>query len=197
MLSSHIIQELKAFPDISAAYYFCNSHTSKSDLSSKIFRTLVLQLLRAHTDFAAYISDKYVQEGCAASMPELRKLLRELPKVIGPVRLVVDGLDECGLGDQRQILHELLELLKDNEDKIKILLSSREGVYISKRLKKVPTISLTDNSVSVERDIHLYVRQHLLEIRSKGFHQHIIDEIELSVVKKAKGTCYSKRVNSS
>jgi hypothetical protein len=130
-------------------------------------------------------------------MPELRKILCELPKVIGPVRLVVDGLDECGLGDQQRILHELLELLKDNEDKIKILLSSREGVYISKRLRKVPTISLKDNSVSVERDIRQYVSQHLLDIRSKGFHQHIIDDIELSVVKKAKGRSYSKFINRS
>lgn len=130
-------------------------------------------------------------------MPELRKLICEIPKVIGPVRLAVDGLDECGLRDQQWILHELLELLKDDEDKIRILFSSREGVYISKRLRKVPTISLTDNSVWLERDIRLYVSQHLLDIRSKGFYQHIIDEIELSVVKKAKGTSYSKCINRS
>lgn len=171
---------------MTVAYFFCNGYSDGGDRCSQILRALALQLLRAHLDLAPYVCDNYANRGRNPSMPQLRKLIPDLLATIPLTRIVVDGLDECQEKDQKVILQELLPLFTHSGLRCKILLSSREGVHLSKMLRRKPNISLTEWKVDVDTDVRLFVTHNLKELR-EIFDSKVIDDIEKRVVKKANG----------
>ena len=171
---------------MTVAYFFCNSYNDGEDRCSRLLRALVLQVLRAHLDLAPYICDNYANRGRNPSMPQLKKLIPDLLATIPLTRIVIDGLDECQEKDQRLILQELLSLCSPAGVRCKILLSSREGVHLSRALRRKPNISLRERKADVDSDIRLFVAYKLTELRER-FDGKIVDDIEKRVVKKADG----------
>ncbi|KAL9116701.1 MAG: hypothetical protein Q9187_006774, partial [Circinaria calcarea] len=162
------------------------AYSDGGDRCSQILRALALQLLRAHLDLAPYVCDNYANRGRNPSMPQLRRLIPALLATIPLTRIVIDGLDECQEKDQRQILQELMSLCTPSGVRCKILLSSREGVHLSRALRRKPNISLTERRVDVDTDIRLFVAHNLTELRER-FDGKVVDGIEKRVVKKADG----------
>jgi len=118
-------------------------------------------------------------------LPQIKKLLPDLMAACPP-HIIIDGLDECGEKDQRALLAELLTLVKYPDAAVRIMVSSREETYISRTLQKVPTISLTDKKESVNADIREYLRCKLAPLRD-SFGDAIVDEVEVTVARKARG----------
>jgi hypothetical protein len=114
---------------------------------------------------------------------------------ISSTRIVIDGLDECPERDQKAILTELLSAVKNSATPCKIFISSRAETYISKKLRKRPTISLTEKTEreKVDKDIQKYVKQSLKGLR-ESFPGTIVDDVERKVVRKANGKCPRKAV---
>lgn len=175
---------------MTVAYYFCNSHTDSKDLCSQILRCLGLQLLRHHLDLAPHVSENYANRGYNPSMQQLRNLLPELLDVIPAIRIIIDGLDECQEKLQRSIMQELLSLLKSSDGHCKILFSSREGIEISRFLRRKQYISLKDEKKDVNTDIQLFTHQSLIELRER-FSTKEMDDIERIIVQKANGQLLS------
>ena len=119
-------------------------------------------------------------------MQQLRKLLPELLDTISAIRIIIDGLDECQEKMQKPIMQELLTLCKSSDGHCKVLFSSREGVAISKILRRKPYISLKDEKKDVDTDIQLFTNRSLEELRHR-FDSKCGDDIEKPVVKKANG----------
>jgi hypothetical protein len=177
---------LRKQKDITTAFFFCNSHQGAGDKFSEIIRTLVLQILRTHQDLTSHVFNEYVSQSSAVSVPELKKLFPELVAVISPVRIVIDGLDECTERDQKLILKDICSLLSMSGGRCKILISSRDCPHIRKALYTKPKISLTEKKADVDADIRQYVSQELSDLRER-FDCQIIDKAEQRIADKAKG----------
>lgn len=190
MLTSHVIQNLRENPDFTTIFFFCNSHTDRADLCSQILRTLILELLRSQPYLTSHIFEHYARQGRTPSLGQIKKLLPDLLSAVSSVRIVIDGLDECQEKDQKAILTELLSAVKTSTSPCKILVSSRAETFISKALRKRPTISLTEKREreKVDEDIQEYVRHSLMALRDT-FLGTLVDDVERTVVRKAQGKC--------
>ena len=186
ILCSRIIGFLQEEQKVTVAYYFCNSHNDGGNPCNQILRSLVLQLLRQHLDLPPHVCENYTNRGYNPSMQQLRKLLPELLDTIPAIRIIIDGLDECQEKMQKQVMQELLCLCTSSDGHCKILFSSREGVEISKALRRKQCISLRDEKKDVDTDIQLFTHQSLAELRER-FNSKEVDDIERTVVNKANG----------
>jgi hypothetical protein len=95
--------------------------------------------------------------------------------------VVIGGLDECSEADQKEFLTHGLRLLTGPGIKCKILLASQECANISGALRKVPTISLSERTEHIEKDIKHFIRQSLLDLR-KSWQIILIDTIEQMII---------------
>jgi hypothetical protein len=155
-------------------------------LLGEILRSITVQFLRGNLELAPFIFENYANKGLSPSIVRMRKLLPELVATLTSIRIIVDGLDEYPVSDQRIILTELLTLSKSSGGQCKILFSNREGQQINKLLKEKPMISLRDQSVDVNKDIEAYVHAKMEDFRGP-FEDRLIDRIERQVVAKADG----------
>lgn len=87
-------------------------------------------------------------------------------------------------------MQELLSLSKSSDGHSKILFSSREGIEISRVLRKKRYISLRDEKKDVDTDIELFTRQSLSELRER-FTNKEMNNVEKTIVNKANGEVFS------
>lgn len=186
ILSTHIIRQMREGSGFTIAYHLCNSYTTGKHLLGELMRGVIVQLLRANPDFAPYIFENYANKALAPSAARVKGLLEKLVQAIPSIRIIVDGLDEYPLSDQRTILNEFLSLSKLPGGQCRILFSNRESENINKRLNGRPTISLRDQDVDLKKDIGLYVHAELDGFRG-DFGNDLIDRIERQIVAKADG----------
>lgn len=186
ILSTHIIRQMREGSGFATAYHLCNSYTTGKHLLGELMRGVIVQLLRANPDFAPYIFENYANKALAPSAARVKGLLEKLVQAIPSIRIIVDGLDEYPLSDQRTILNEFLSLSKLPGGQCRILFSNRESENINKRLNGRPTISLRDQDVDLKKDIGLYVHAELDGFRG-DFGNDLIDRIERQIVAKADG----------
>ncbi|TVY25509.1 Vegetative incompatibility protein HET-E-1 [Lachnellula hyalina] len=186
ILSTHIIRQMKEEGRFTTVYHICNSYTTGKHLLGELMRGVIVQLLRADRDLAPYIFENYANKGLAPSAARVKGLLEKLVQAIPSIRIIVDGLDEYPLSDQRTILNELLSLSKLPGGQCRILFSNRESENINRRLNGKPTISLRDENVDLKKDIGLYVHAELDSFRG-DFGNDLIDRIERQIVAKADG----------
>jgi Zn-dependent M16 (insulinase) family peptidase len=186
-LCAHLIEAPAVHQKYSLIYYFCDSTSDNKDMCTQILKTLTLQLLQTNTDSASLVADKYASRS-TATLVQLRKALSELIATVPATRIIIDGLDECLVADQRAILSELLRLMKLSGDRCKLLISSRENACIQSVLGKKPTIFLSehDQRASIDMDIRLHVHEELMTLR-ESFDAAVIDKVEQIVVNKATG----------
>jgi hypothetical protein len=150
--------------------------------------------LRAHPLLTGHVFENYIREGRTSSLVQIRKLLPELLSAVSSTRIIIDGLDECQERDQKTILSELLSITKNSVTPCKLLISSRAETYLSRTLRKIPNISLSNKieRESVDKDIQIYVKHALKELRG-SFPSKVVNEVEKTVVKKANGKYKSAR----
>ncbi|KAJ8067481.1 hypothetical protein OCU04_004825 [Sclerotinia nivalis] len=188
VLCVHLIEALTADQKYSLIYYFCDSTPNSKNICTEILKSLTLQLLQANIELASHVADKYASSRPTATLAQVRKVLPELIATIPATRIIIDGLDECRVADQKSILNELLRLMKLSGDRCKLLVSSRENACIQSVLGKKPTISLSehDQRASIDIDIRLHVHEELIKLRER-FDPAVIDEVEKIIVNKATG----------
>jgi hypothetical protein len=160
-------------------------------MCTQILKILTLQLLQVNIDSASLVADKYASRN-TATLVQLRKVLPELIATVPATRIIIDGLDECRVADQKAILNELFRLMKLSGDRCKLLISSRKNACIESVLGKKPTIFLSehDQRASIDMDIRLHVHEELMTLRER-FDPAVIDKIEQIVVNKAAGKYFN------
>ena len=170
MLCAHVVSTLRQERTTTTLYYFCGSPANNHTDCSRILRSLAIQLTRREPTLAAHLCKEYVHQGLSASVAQLRKVLSDLLSAVPPAQILVDGLDECNPDSHAQILSELLTLSNPSTRLAKVLISSREGGDIGRKLRQKPTLSLREESESVKNDIETFVKAMLRETRPEwGF----------------------------
>jgi hypothetical protein len=182
-MCSHIIKVLDQIPGLSPCYYFCNSQGAGT-VCSQILRTVALQLLRCNPDLASLIANEYVYRGSNCGMAQLRVLIPQILEVVTYTRIVIDGLDECSLDDQRAVLKEVQCLCLRPMIRCKVLFSSRREVYIREKLSGNQHISLEERD-EVELDIRLFVKYKMTKLRTSN--RNLLKRIESLLIEKANG----------
>ena len=87
---------------------------------------------------------------------EVVDLLIETIQIIGPLMIIIDGLDECRNEDRHQVLDVLASLL--SQTKSSILLSGRHDADISARFTYAHCLSLSDY---ITEDIEMFITAEL------------------------------------
>jgi hypothetical protein len=185
-LSTYVIRRLQEEGRFTTAYHICNSYTTGKHLLGEIMRGITVQLLRGNLDLAPYIFENYANKGLAPSASRVKALLEKLLQTIPSIGIIIDGLDEYPVSDQRTILNEMLSLSKLPGGQCRILFSNRESENINRKLNGKPTISLRDQNVDLKKDIELYVHAELDTFRDT-FGNALVDIIERKIVAKADG----------
>jgi NACHT domain len=157
-LCAHLVNALRNDKATTTLYYFCGSPVNSHTDCSRILRSLAIQLIRYEPALATHVCTEYVRQGLSASIAQLRKMLQGLLSAVPLPQVLVDGLDECDPSSQAQILSELFTFSNPSTRLSKVLISSRDGGIIGRKLRQKPTLSLREESQSVENDIHTFVK---------------------------------------
>ncbi len=167
-------------------FYFCGHRQPSQSPANDILRSFATQLLTANTELAPYILDTFANQALRPTKKYLGVILERLITSLSSVRVVVDGLDECAISEQKEIIGDLLSIKGSVPGACKILLSCRKLPSISKLLQDKPTLRLDDHAENVKSTISSFVHQRLGPLR-QNFDSNIIDELEDQILVKANG----------
>lgn len=191
-LATYLVEETPIPPASQILYCLCSYGFGGSERNpcSLTFRSLCAQILRKRPDLLPYVYDNYAKTGAIPSLVKARELLRNLLQFSERIFLVLDGLDEFEGPDQRQVLQEITNLVTPTRDldhlNLKVLVCSRETREITRKIGQNAQIFLSDEDQSVSRDIAIFTRNSLSELKDR-FPNDEIDVIRDSVVQKANG----------
>lgn len=143
-------------------------------------------MLVANTELAPYILETFANQALRPTKKHLGVILEKLITSLPSVRIVVDGLDECAMSEQEEIIGDLLRIKGSVAGACKTLLSCRKLPCISRLLQDKPTLRLNDHVESVNATISSFVHQRLGSLRRK-FDDDLIDELEGQIITKADG----------
>lgn len=99
---------------------------------------------------------------------------------------MVDGIDECGLDDQDEIIEDLLSIKGPVPGACKLLLSSRKHPSISRWLHSKPVVRLDDNTDNVNSTISSFIHPRLQKLRDR-FSPAIVDDLGDLLLARANG----------
>ncbi|KAF2024888.1 C2H2 domain-containing protein [Setomelanomma holmii] len=182
ILASAIIDECKKTRDSLTGFFYCHDGISGSNTAMDILKGLANQLLnQARDDLLPTFYNRRTLSGDATlrSISVAKKLLDDCCDIIPRLFLVVDGLDECGAGERKEVLETLTQLVGEyntNEPgKLRVLIVSQHYADISKTLHGAGKTKLAPrifpiSEADVEGDIKAYVRVWVDRIAAKYIH---------------------------
>lgn len=142
----------------SISYFFCDFNNQQSRGTRTILGSLARQILHIF-DETPEIDEKlksmFVTNHREPTIEDLFALLECIARIPATAFLLIDGLDECGDSDRRQVLSFIKQVFRDRQCKIKVIVSSRWDLDISNALADFQQISLGSGTCS---DIELFVR---------------------------------------
>lgn len=190
ILASTIIDSMSPFfteVDSAICYHYCDYAEALSLDVSVILGTLIRQLLeriQIPPEIAANI-DHYFAEGVTKLLPE--DLLDLLVKAIRPFRkvtVVLDGLDELVVLDQKYIIELVRRLTQPSETITKVIVfSRREETSIRTAFQKYELIDISAKLVRndltrfIMDSVDLKLNCNDLSIQDPGLRQIIIDTL--------------------
>ena len=165
VLASVVIDELIKLAEttkMTVAYFYCKYGDERRNSFLAVARSLLSQLqIKASGDLISYMYEKATTSSgvhltSTSTAKEILKLLIGDCRTIGPVYLVIDGIDECGREDRKEIANWFQSvsdsLPVDEKDRFRCLFVSQDDGIGRKDFKEVPTIKITpdDNRKDIE-----------------------------------------------
>jgi hypothetical protein len=190
ILASAIIDSMSPFfteVDSAICYHYCDYANASSLDVHVILGTLIRQLLeriQIPSEIAAEI-DYYFEEGATKPLPE--DLLDLLAKALHPfkrVMVVLDGIDELVIPDQKAIIELVRRLSRLSDTIAKVMVfSRREERLIRQALQEYEfvdiSVKLVRNDLAryIMDSVDLKLNSHELSIRDPHLKQIIIDTL--------------------
>ena len=182
--------------------HFCSHRYASSTTYEQILRSLLLQLLRKDDELVAHVYHDAVLGKQTPTVQALERLLYKLFTMTSPeprktefIWLVIDGLNECEIPKQSNIIGLVNQIMNKNSSSeqtvCKVLISSRPSSHISSRLRISQIISLTEEKISLKLAIRQYVSQRLQDFHEKLRQLELgrkeIEDIAVMITNKADG----------
>ncbi|KAF8465374.1 hypothetical protein BDZ91DRAFT_783363 [Kalaharituber pfeilii] len=149
-------------------YFFCNFSDPRSLKFEEIIRSLIKQILAVFhgpAEFEEYLAKFFSQYNNIPSTHQWQNLFIRTCSLPNYIYLILDGMDECHDDIQAQIV-EMLNKLLSISSCIKVYLSSRKEVYLSRNLRNTISISLDD--VKWRPEIEGYIDESLKQRLEDG-----------------------------
>jgi hypothetical protein len=161
-LSASFLRHTQSIYDknVPIAYSFL-SHDN-DNTSAMILRTLIAQLLHHNLQPLTYFDEiRESKTHPPSSQEEVQEMFKFILGDIGVSYLFIDGLDEIDIEERKMVLDTLCSLLVEAEN-LKIFLSSRDEVDISRSLTKVEVVGhvhRVDLAGKNQQDIKKYITE--------------------------------------
>jgi hypothetical protein len=193
ILASVIIEDCLRDKSFTTSFFYCKHGDPEKNNCHSILKGLLSQLLCQCRDLVPFCHDRYLASGeltlTSASLAEqlLDLFCQRIPKQY----IIVDGLDECTMGERKLVLSFFNTMIgrydMKEPGKIRILFVSQDEDDIKDALQTAAVIALgpTDN----ENDIRSFVRRSTMKIQQKhGLDNHQAEYIIESTCARTKGT---------
>lgn len=168
-------------------YFFCTYRSIESSESVHVLRSLAAQILRKIPECAAEVYSNYIGKGLTPSVTNLRILLPHLLSAAPLTRIVLDGLDECAIEDQKKTLKDILAVVQDKSLDCRVLISSREVPGISRVLSQKAKISLSEENKSINMAIEYFIKDKLSDLQQLQQQNELIESLKNTMNEKAQG----------
>lgn len=153
------------------AFFYCKNSDNQKNSFTAILRGVLVQLVRQNEDLLSF-----VYERCASSnevtldSPALLKELVETSlRSCSNVYLVLDGLDECEVGEDKKTITWFIALVaiinKENSRSIRLLIMSQRTGILERLLAKASILSLEPQDH--QDDIAIYSQHWAAQIQEK------------------------------
>lgn len=161
VLTSLIIEEAqKLTTSPTVVYFYCKHQDPERDNYRIIARTILAQLLKQDRDLLAYFFEKC----CESSEPvlESRKtieiLLNEAFNNCESAYIIIDGLDECGRENRKDISKWFRCLVEDlptaQPERLRCLFVSQDDGFARNDLKGIANIKIRPEDVRTDMDLY-------------------------------------------
>lgn len=179
----------------SISYFFCDFRNQQSREVRTILGGLVRQILTVFHQIppemeieleAMFFRNHHRKPG----NEELFQLLVSVVQLSATAYIVIDGIDECKDDDRRQLLLYLNKLIRISKSKVKIFVSSRPEVDISKSLGNFHPIVLDPSTT--RSDIEVFIHDVIDQKLQPGGglvinHSSMAGEIKLALIDGSNG----------
>ena len=147
---------------------------------------LAYRILHTNREMIPIVHQVFVQKGLLPSTPVMKNLLRQLVPGVQQMRCIIDGLDECEVSVQTEVIKLLLDLWKVSGPSFRAIISCRDLPQIDRQLRPKITISLFQKT---EQALRLYIRDGVrcLQDRFRHLEKSTIDRLEHHLLAKAEG----------
>lgn len=181
-------------PRFAIAYYYCEYKLQETQRLSNILGSLIKQVGASSDEAFETLDGFYKDCNEKAKHPilptaeELGKLLKRMSRNFECVMIIVDGLDESSLSDERGNMLQMLSRLNAPEhSNIKTIYTSRDEVDIRSHFADFDSISIAargkDLELYVAASIELRINNKSLRLKDPALREIIIN----GIVSKANG----------
>jgi hypothetical protein len=195
VLSGLIVEECiaRSTNDRAVAYYYCDYKNVQSQDAVNIFGSIAVQLANQHEGSYSLL-EKYYKSLHPANqlerrpeVEELVTLLQEMASFFEDIRLVIDGLDECG--DSAEENSEWLKALAcEGRDSISLAVLSRDEPKIRGFLGPICThIEVAAQTKDIEHFVRTTIEERISKKSLRVKSPELKDEIIRTLVSKAQG----------
>lgn len=189
ILSSVIVDEVSKMKDTSMAFFYCKHGDIMRNSLVSIVRALLSQLLVHNMTLLPYLHEKAsLSSDVILSSREIAKeILKTVVNSCEKVFIILDGLDECGRDDRKEIALQFQELVNGATEigSVKCLFVSQDDGISRKDLADIPSIQVT--MADTQSDIASYVAAWKVELENKFGELESSKKAFEAIVDKAEG----------
>ena len=186
MLSAYLIEHLRLVgtshvkPQV--FFFFCDDKVKSQKDANAILRGILYQILQQHRKLIKHVKSRFEVNGpsLGSSFPVLWELFLKIvaDSPSGPVRIIVDAIDECEVKSRNWFLNAVTEFVGESQDGhgqsrnyVKFLLTSRPSLGNLRNLKGLTQerLSIEQNHTNISEDVKLVIRSKVSDIANK-FH---------------------------
>lgn len=133
--------------------------------------------------------DECVVTGRTPSISYLKSIMQNLLIAFKDIRVVIDGIDEVGYTQHRELIKTLASLA-ETQDNCKVLFSSQDIPSIRSNLKSKPELFIGAESASVAKDLDIIVAASLEDLNDRhggGIPDTVLTDVRKSILERAQG----------
>ncbi|KAI0100295.1 ankyrin repeat-containing domain protein [Nemania sp. FL0031] len=201
ILSSSVVEYLqeqhRADPGSTFAYFFFSFSDQEKQKVTTMLESLVKQLYASRPDTPKAVEDlgQYKTKGMRPDTKALENALMATARGFSSVSIVIDALDECPAlaGERRSLLRSLSRIIEAMPDNFHVFCTSRTEADIKEAISGImytpsrAAIDLSNNRMSIERDIGLYIDSEFASIDYNSWPKELKGRAKKLLIEKSDG----------
>ncbi|KAL9099954.1 MAG: hypothetical protein Q9187_009425, partial [Circinaria calcarea] len=190
---NHITVECARDDSLATAYFFFDFNSRAKQNTTNLLVSLLAQLCSQVIEIPESLEDLYNRSGGGVpepSVPQLVEVLKSYSTLtkFRHIFLIIDALDECPKGEQREeLLEVIVGIASWPSTNLNILVTSRKDYDIAESLTPLLTIpAIAIQGPQVASDIDLYIETQLASKMNRVIND-MKSEIKQALIQKADG----------